>query len=80
MPPEAAVRSPSDFPSGTLINGRYRIVALIATGGMGRIYRAEQAPLGRIVALKLLGTAQLEDRKQGEAFRRRILVETSILA
>jgi serine/threonine-protein kinase len=80
MPPEAAVRSPSDFPSGTLINGRYRIVALIATGGMGRIYRAEQAPLGRIVALKLLGTAQLEDRKQGEAFRRRFLVEASILA
>jgi serine/threonine-protein kinase len=80
MPPEAAVHSPSDFPPGTLINGRYRIVALIATGGMGRIYRAEQAPLGRIVALKLLGSAQLEDRKQGEAFRKRFLVEASILA
>jgi serine/threonine-protein kinase len=80
MPPEAAVRSPSDFPPGTLINGRYRILALIATGGMGRIYRAEQAPLGRIVALKLLGSAQLEDKKQGEAFRRRFEVEASILA
>jgi serine/threonine-protein kinase len=82
MPSEAPARrtTPSDIPLGTVINGRYRLVSLIASGGMGRVYRAEQAPLARIVALKLLGTAQLADAKLGEAFRRRFFLEASILA
>jgi hypothetical protein len=31
---------------GRTINDRFRIVSLIARGGMGKVYRAEQAPLG----------------------------------
>ena len=35
--------------------GRYRIVALVGEGGMGRVYRAEQLePVQRTVALKLI--------------------------
>lgn len=39
---------------GRVISDRYRVISLIAQGGMGRVYRAEQQPLGRGVALKVL--------------------------
>ena len=33
--------------------GDYRVVRLLARGGMGRVYEAEHVPTGRLVALKL---------------------------
>jgi serine/threonine protein kinase len=39
---------------GRVINDRFKVLALIARGGMGRVYRAEQVPLGRLCALKVL--------------------------
>lgn len=39
---------------GRVVGGRYRLEALIAQGGMGRIYRATQLTLGRMVAVKIL--------------------------
>ena len=37
--------------------GRYEIVALIDAGGMGEVYRAHDAELGRVVAIKILPAA-----------------------
>lgn len=37
--------------------GRYEIVALMDAGGMGEVYRAHDAELGRAVAIKILPTA-----------------------
>ncbi len=42
---------------GNVVDGRYKIVELIGTGGMGRVYRAEQVRLQRSVAVKVLHRA-----------------------
>jgi serine/threonine-protein kinase len=42
-----------DLPSGRGIGG-FKILGLIGQGGMAKVYRAEQASLGRTVALKVL--------------------------
>ena len=39
---------------GELLDGRYRVQGVVATGGMGVILRAEQLPMERPVAIKLL--------------------------
>ncbi|MCB9529949.1 MAG: serine/threonine protein kinase [Myxococcales bacterium] len=54
-PPAAPppVRKGDDF-IDRLIGGKYRIISLIGEGGFGSVYRAEQQPVGRIVALKVI--------------------------
>jgi serine/threonine-protein kinase len=42
------------FLPGTVVSGRYRIVALIGQGGMGEVYRADDLKIGQPVALKFL--------------------------
>jgi serine/threonine-protein kinase len=77
IPPPRFVRP--DPLVDSVINGKYRVGTLVASGGMGRIYRAEQLPLGRTVALKVLhvqATAHLDD----PAFKKRFLREASILS
>ena len=46
---------------GLLVAGRYRVVAPLARGGMGRLYRAVQENLGREIALKILDIQELRD-------------------
>ena len=73
-------RETVDVLEGTIINGKFRIVSLLATGGMGRIYRAEQAPLGRVVAIKVLRTPASASETMGNEFRKRFFREASILS
>jgi serine/threonine-protein kinase len=66
---------PPDLLLGRTINDRFRIVALIARGGMGKVYRAEQSPLGRQVALKILDPHYSGDGDP--EFQRRFFLEAS---
>src|SRR5215203_2457307 len=55
------------LPDGTLV-GPYRIVTLLARGGMGAVYRATDPRLGRDVALKTLTSAERGDGHLVERF------------
>ena len=45
-------REPLDPLLGKELNGKFKILSMLATGGMGTIYRGEQIPLvGRICAI-----------------------------
>ncbi|HEX8789965.1 MAG TPA: serine/threonine-protein kinase [Polyangiaceae bacterium] len=75
----------SQLPLGVVINdGKYRVLSLLASGGMGHVYVAEQAPLGRRVALKVLRlptpTGGTADNELPEYFRKRFFREASILS
>jgi eukaryotic-like serine/threonine-protein kinase len=74
----------SQLPLGSVINdGKYRVITLIASGGMGHVYEADQLPLGRRVALKVVRMPSGTDSADGdrpEYFRKRFFREASILA
>jgi serine/threonine-protein kinase len=52
--PDLDVERSIPFTPGTIIAGRYRVVSLLGTGGMGQVYRAEDLKLGYSIALKFL--------------------------
>lgn len=63
--------TPLDDPFlGKVIGERYRIEALLGEGGVGRVYRARHATLGRPVALKVLLTEHEGSGVLRERFRR----------
>ena len=60
----------------TVLDGRYCLTEFIAEGGMGRVYKAVQNTLDRIVAVKLL-----KDSSGGsKEFQRRFFLEASLCA
>ncbi|WP_433930280.1 protein kinase [Sorangium cellulosum] len=79
-PPPPAASDASDAPAesaaaqmvGKVISDRYRIVELVATGGMGAVYKAEHLLLRKWLAVKLLlpaakGSPELTARFEREA-------------
>jgi serine/threonine-protein kinase len=61
---------------GRVVNDRFKVTALIARGGMGKVYRAEQAPLGRVCAIKVLNPNYAGEHDP--EFHKRFFLEASI--
>jgi beta-lactam-binding protein with PASTA domain/predicted Ser/Thr protein kinase len=56
--------------TGDVLDGRYRVLSRVGSGGMADVYLAEDEQLGRRVALKLLHRRFAEDPGFVERFRR----------
>jgi serine/threonine-protein kinase len=74
-PPRSTATQELDPLIGLTVSGRYRVHVLIGQGGMGKVFRAQQIPLGRAVALKVLEASRVDTE-----FQRRFFREAAILA
>ena len=55
---------------GTIVDGRYRVISRLGSGGMADVYLAQDQLLGRDVAVKVLHHHFAEDQEFVERFRR----------
>ena len=65
----SAERTPRRRPFETVVDGRYRLLDRVGSGGTAAVYLAEDLVLGRNVALKLLHDCFAEDEEFVERFR-----------
>lgn len=63
---------------GSIIDGRYKITALIGQGGMGAVYKATEIGFDREVALKLMHIYHLSDPENRSRFEREGKVLSSL--
>jgi beta-lactam-binding protein with PASTA domain/predicted Ser/Thr protein kinase len=60
----------AEVAEGSVVDGRYRVLQRIGSGGMADVWLAEDTHLQRRVALKVLHTRFAQDREFVERFRR----------
>src|SRR5262245_13254144 len=64
--------SPSSVRLGSVVDGRYEILALLGHGGMGVVYKAHDRTLDETVALKLLRPEVAAQAELAQRFRSEI--------
>jgi eukaryotic-like serine/threonine-protein kinase len=66
----ATTQDPVDPWIGQVVNGKFRVEALVGQGGMGRVYRAKHLTLDRAVVLKMLHKDFSTDPQVVQRFQR----------
>lgn len=55
---------------GGVVDGRYRLIEVVATGAMGAVYKAERVPVGKLVAVKFLHASVAQEDEFQTRFER----------
>lgn len=76
--PPAPPPSAPHFPPGSAFGKRYRIIEEVGSGGMGRVYKAEDKELGTTVALKMIRPELAADPDIIDRFKKEIILARSI--
>ncbi len=66
------------FAPGTVLEQRYRIVALAGRGGMGEVYRAEDLKLSQVVAIKFLPESLSHDAGALQRFHSEVRIARQV--
>lgn len=79
MSPTSTVKIPRRVPGvGDAVGGRYRLESILASGGMGIVFRATDLQNDREVAVKLLHPRLIDDPKSVRRFEREIRLAESL--
>ena len=70
--------TPTPSPAGQVLDGKYRLDALLAEGGMGAVYRATHVMLGKSVAIKLIRSAIVASPEIVRRFQREARAATAL--
>jgi serine/threonine-protein kinase len=63
---------------GSLVDERYKILAPMASGSMGAVYKAERVPVGKLVAIKFLHASYANDPEFLARFERETRVMSKL--
>src|SRR5205823_2598372 len=63
---------------GKVIDGRYKITQVMASGSMGSVYQAERVPVGKLVAIKFLHASFANDTEFQARFERETRVMSKL--
>jgi len=76
--PSAGSTGAARVAAGQTIGGRYRVVSLLGSGGMGQVFRVRDEARGQELALKVLRPLDGDDADRERRFQREIQILTRI--
>jgi tetratricopeptide (TPR) repeat protein/uncharacterized RDD family membrane protein YckC len=82
--PAVAFSSPGELKEtspeglGSLIDGRYELISLIGTGGMGKVYKALDQMSQAVIAIKIITPERVKDPKALERFKQEARIASGL--